>query len=97
MTVNLNGEAEVVKILLSAGCTARIKEFDFYFEELAVKGRSSLGNQVTKYPIRSVKFKEAGKTRISTAKQLWFDDKFGRLNTESKGILIGSFAPEEKL
>lgn len=97
LTVNPNGEAEVVKILLSAGCTARIKEFDFYFEELAVKGRSSLGNQVTKYPIRSVKFKEAGKTRISTAKQLWFDDKFGRLNTESKGILIGSFAPEEKI
>ena len=97
LSVNPNGEAEVVKILLSAGCTARIKEFDFYFEELAVKGRSSLGNQVTKYPIRSVKFKEAGKARVSTAKQLWFDDKFGRLNTENKGILIGSFEPEEKI
>lgn len=97
LSVNPNGEAEVVKILLSAGCTARIKEFDFYFEELAVKGRSSLGNQVTKYPIRSVKFKETGKARVSTAKQLWFDDKFGRLNTDSKGILIGSFEPEEKI
>ncbi|MFM8255230.1 MAG: DNA gyrase/topoisomerase IV subunit A, partial [Bacteroidota bacterium] len=97
LSVNPNGEAEVVKILLSAGCTARIKEFDFYFEELAVKGRSSLGNQVTKYPIRSVKFKEAGKARVSTAKQLWFDDKFGRLNTDNKGILIGSFEPEEKI
>ena len=97
LSVNPNGEAEVVKILLSAGCTARIKEFDFYFEELAVKGRSSLGNQVTKYPIRSVKFKEAGKARVSTAKQLWFDDKFGRLNTENKGILIGSLEPEEKI
>jgi topoisomerase-4 subunit A len=97
LSVNPNGEAEVVRILLSAGCTARIKEFDFYFEELAVKGRSSLGNQVTKYPIRSVKFKEAGKARVSTAKQLWFDDKFGRLNTDNKGILIGSFEPEEKI
>jgi topoisomerase-4 subunit A len=97
LSVNPNGEVEVVRILLSAGCTARIKEFDFYFEELAVKGRSSLGNQVTKYPIRSVKFKEAGKARVSTAKQLWFDDKFGRLNTDNKGILIGSFEPEEKI
>lgn len=97
LSVNPNGEAEVVKILLSAGCTARIKEFDFYFEELAIKGRSSLGNQVTKYSIRSVKFKEAGKASISTAKQIWFDDKFGRLNTEGKGVLIGGFEPEEKI
>jgi len=97
LSVNPNGEAEVVKILLSAGCTARIKEFDFYFEELAIKGRSSLGNQVTKYPIRSVKFKEAGKASISTAKQIWFDDKFGRLNTEGKGVLVGDFEPEEKI
>ena len=97
LTVNLNGEAEVVKILLSAGCSARIKEFDFYFEELAIKGRSSLGNQVTKYPIRSVKFKEAGKASISTSKKIWFDDKFGRLNTENKGVYVGAFEPDEKI
>src|SRR5260370_35275182 len=50
LTVNPNGEAEVVKIILSPGSSARIKEFDFYFEELAIKGRSSMGNQVTKNP-----------------------------------------------
>jgi len=97
LTANPNGEAEVVKILLSAHCPARIREFDFYFEELAIKGRGSLGNQVTKYPIRSVKFKEVGKASISTSKQLWFDDQFGRLNTESKGILIGVFEPEDRI
>ncbi|MFZ9878436.1 MAG: DNA gyrase/topoisomerase IV subunit A, partial [Chitinophagaceae bacterium] len=42
LSVNANGEAEIVKILLSAGCAARIREFDFYFEELAIKGRNSI-------------------------------------------------------
>lgn len=97
LTVNPNGEAEVVKILLTPGCSARIKEFDFYFEELAIKGRSSMGNQVTKYPIRSVKFKEAGKASLSTARKLWFDDQFGRLTAESKGNYLGSFEPEDRL
>ncbi|NDB54111.1 MAG: DNA gyrase/topoisomerase IV subunit A, partial [Chitinophagaceae bacterium] len=82
LSVNANGEAEIVKILLSAGCAARIREFDFYFEELAIKGRSSIGNQVTKYPIRSIKFKEAGKATLSSTRSLWFDEQFGRLNNE---------------
>jgi len=94
-TANLNGEAEVVKIVLSPNCTARNKEFDFYFEELEIKGRSSMGNQVTKYPIKAVKLKEAGKSTLA-GRKLWFDDKFGRLNTEEKGQYLGSFE-EEKL
>jgi topoisomerase-4 subunit A len=94
-TANLNGEAEVVKVVLSPNCSARIKEFDFYFEELEIKGRSSMGNQVTKYPVKAVKFKEAGRTTLA-GRKLWFDDKFGRLNTEEKGRYLGSFE-EEKL
>jgi topoisomerase-4 subunit A len=96
LTVNPNGEAEVVKIVLSPSSSARIKEFDFYFEELAIKGRSSLGNQVTKYPIKSVKFKEAGKATLS-GRKLWFDDKFGRLSAEEKGIYLGSFEPDDRI
>lgn len=96
LTVNANGEAEVVKIVLSPNCTARIKEFDFYFEELAIKGRSSMGNQVTKYPIRSVKFKEAGRATLS-GRKLWFDDKFGRLNADEKGVLLGSFEADDRI
>lgn len=95
-SVNPNGEAEVVKVLLSPNCSARIKELDFYFETLEIKGRSVLGNQVTKYPIKSVKFKEAGKSTLS-ARKLWFDDQFGRLNTEEKGTYLGSFDPEDKI
>ncbi len=96
LSVNPNGEAEVVKIVLSPSSSARIKEFDFYFEEMAIKNRSSMGNQVTKYPIKSVRFKEAGKATLS-GRKLWFDEKFGRLSAEEKGIYLGSFEPEDKI
>ena len=95
-TANANGEAEVVKIILSPNCSARNKEFDFYFEEQDIKGRGSIGNQVTKYPIKSVKFKEAGKSTLD-AKKLWFDNKFGRLNTDEKGEYLGKFEAEDRL
>jgi len=95
-SANANGEAEVVKLSLSPNCTARIKELDFYFEELEIKGRGSIGNQVTKYPVRTIKFKEAGKSTLS-AKKLWFDDKFGRLNTEEKGTYLGMFDAEDRI
>ncbi|MBN8782810.1 MAG: DNA topoisomerase IV [Sphingobacteriales bacterium SCN 48-20] len=95
-SVNPNGEAEVVRILLTPGSSARIKEFDFYFEEQAIKGRSSQGNQVTKYPIKSVKFKEAGRATLS-GKKLWFDEKFGRLNTDEKGSFLGKFEAEDRI
>jgi topoisomerase IV subunit A len=95
-TANANGEAEVVKIILSPNCSAKKKELDFYFEEQEIKGRSSIGNIVTKYPIKSVKFKEAGKSTLD-AKKLWFDNKFGRLNTEEKGEYLGKFDAEDRL
>lgn len=95
-TANANGEAEVVKVVLSPNCSARIKELDFYFEEMEIKGRGSIGNIVTKYPIKSVKFKEAGRSTLD-AKKLWFDDKFGRLNTDEKGQYLGKFDAEDRL
>src|SRR6478735_194045 len=95
-TSNPNGEAEVVKIILSPNCSAKKKEFEFYFEELDIKGRSSQGNQVTKYPVKTVKFKEAGRSTLS-GRKLWFDDTFGRLNTEEKGTYLGMFEGDDKL
>ena len=96
LTVNPNGEAEVVRVILSPNCSARNKEFEFYFEELEIKSRGSMGNQVTKYPVRSVKFKEAGVATLGSIK-LWFDDKFGRLNHEGKGIELGDFDAEDRV
>ena len=96
LTANPNGEAEVVKVILTPGSSARNKEIDFYFETLEIKGRSSQGNQVTKHPVKAVKLKEAGKATLS-GRKIWFDDQFGRLNTEEKGTLLGSFSADDKL
>jgi topoisomerase IV subunit A len=96
LTVNPNGEAEVVRVVLSPNCSARNKEFEYFFEELEIKSRNSIGNQVTKYPVRQVKFKEAGVATLGSIK-LWFDDKFGRLNHEGKGIALGDFDAEDRV
>ena len=95
-SANPNGEAEVVKVLLSPNCSARNKELEFYFEVLEIKGRGSMGNQVTKYPIKSVKFKDAGRSTLD-AKKFWFDTKFGRLNIEEKGEYLGKFDAEDRI
>ncbi|MGB8195096.1 MAG: DNA gyrase/topoisomerase IV subunit A [Chitinophagaceae bacterium] len=91
-----NGEADIVTVNLKPTSSARIKQFDYYFEELAIKGRSSIGNIITKHAIKNVKFIELGKSTIG-AKKIWFDDQFGRLNTEEKGRPVGSFAADEKI
>lgn len=95
-THNANGEAEVVTVRLSPNCAAKKKEFDFYFETIPIKARSSMGNVVTKYPIRSVKFKEKGVSTLSGIK-IWYDDAVGRLNTEQRGLYVGSFEGDDKI
>lgn len=95
-TANPNGEAEVVKVSLNPNCSARNKELDFYFEELEIKGRSSKGNTVTKYPIKAIKFKEQGRSTLA-GRRLWYDDQFGRLNTDEKGIALGMFEGDDKI
>ena len=67
----------------------------FILNKQEIKSRSSIGNQVTKYPVRSVKFKEAGKATLG--RKLWFDDKFGRLNDEEKGIELGNFDADDQV
>lgn len=95
-SVNPNGEAESLKVILSPNSKARNKELDFSFESLEIRSRSSLGNQVTKYPIKTVKLVEKGKSTLNKRK-LWFDNTFGRLNTEEKGIFLGDFDVEDKI
>mgnify|MGYP000240466792 CR=1 FL=1 len=90
LTVNPNGESEVVTVTLSPGSTAKIKVFDYDFAELAIKGRDSLGNVLTKFPVKQIRQKEVGKSTIG-AQKLWFDEITGRLNTQERGALLGEF------
>lgn len=95
-SVNPNAEAELVKITLMPSSKARIKELEFGFSDLEIKGRGSMGNTVTKYPIKSVKLKEAGVSTIA-GKKLWYDDQFGRLNTDEKGEYLGMFDADDTI
>lgn len=95
-SANPNGEAETITITLSPGSKARNKVFDYSFEELDIKGRGAAGNQVTKYPVRSTRLKEKGRSTLSGQK-IWYDDTVGRLNKDGNGILLGSFTPEDKV
>lgn len=95
-TVNPNGEAEVVRVILSPVSKARNKEVDFYFESLEIRSRGSMGNIVTKYPIRSVKLAEKGKSTLENRK-LWFDTTYGRLNEDGNGVALGDFEGDDKL
>ena len=95
-SVNPNGEAEVVTITLSPGSKARTKVLDYYFEEMEIKSRGAQGNQVTKYPVKSVKFKEKGRSTLS-APQIWYDDSVGRLNKDGHGMLLGRFDEKDRI
>ncbi len=89
-SANPNGEAEVVNIQLSQGSSARIKIFDFDFGELAIKGRASQGNIVTKYPVKKVTLLEVGKSTLGALK-VWMDEVSGKLNTEERGKYLGEY------
>ncbi|MCB9046229.1 MAG: DNA gyrase/topoisomerase IV subunit A [Chitinophagales bacterium] len=95
-SANPDGEAEIITITLSPGSKARNKVFDYYFETLEIKSRGAQGNQVTKYPIRSIKLKEKGRSTLSGQK-MWYDDTLGRLNRDGNGMLLGSFVAEDKI
>lgn len=96
LTVNPNGEAETVKVNLSPSSRARIKEIDFNFETLEIRSRGSLGNQVTKYPVKNIKLLEKGSSTLEKRK-LWLDTKYGRLNEERNGMFLGNFDGDDKL
>lgn len=93
---NPNGEAEVVTILLRQIGTIKKLKFDIDFAKLAIKGRASKGNLVTKYPIKKIELKEKG---ISTLlpRKVWFDDTVKRLNVDARGELLGEFKPSDKI
>ena len=93
---NPNGEAEVITILLRQIGTVKKLKFDIDFANLAIKGRSSKGNLVTKYPIKKIELKEKG---ISTLlpRKVWFDDTVQRLNVDGRGELLGEFRPNDKI
>jgi topoisomerase-4 subunit A len=95
-TANANGEAEVVSVnLRSVGSVKKLK-WDIDFSDILIKGRSSKGNLITKFPIRKIEFKSAGASTLKPRK-IWFDDTVQRLNVDERGELLGEFTADDKL
>jgi topoisomerase-4 subunit A len=95
-THNPNGEAEVITVYLRQVGSIKKLKWDLDFANIAIKGRSSKGNLVTKYPIKKIEIKEKG---ISTLlpRKIWFDDTVQRLNVDARGELLGEFRPNDKI
>ncbi len=96
LSVNPNGEAEVVSILLKPIAKVRKLKFEQDFGELAIKGRGAAGNTVTKYPVKKIEQKEKGLSTLGALK-LWFDDSVMRLNKQERGDYLGEFGAEDKI
>ena len=95
-TANPNGEAETVTVHLKKLAKLKTLKIDVDFAELAIKGKGSGGNIVTKKAVRKVELKSAGISTLS-ARKIWFDDTVQRLNVDERGELLGAFKAEDKI
>ena len=95
-TINPNGEAEKIQVVLKPAPGLRKFEIDTDFAEIPVKGRSSTGNIVTKYAVKKVLLKHKGASTLA-AEDYWFDDAINRLNKDNRGSYLGKFAGDDKI
>ncbi len=95
-SANPNGEAEVLKVVLKP--KPRIKKliFEEDLSELAIKGRQSMGNILTKYDVHKISMKEKGISTLG-GRKIWFDEDVLRLNADSRGKFLGEFSGEDKI
>ncbi|RXF68132.1 DNA gyrase/topoisomerase IV subunit A [Arcticibacter tournemirensis] len=95
-TANPNGEAEVVNVQLKPHTKLKKLNIDIDFSEIAIKGRSSMGNIVTKYPVKKILLKSKGISTLS-GRKIWFDDVLRRLNVDGRGKYLGEFDGADKI
>ncbi len=95
-TANPNGEAESLKVFLRPKPRMKKTSFEFEFSEVAIKGRSSQGNIMTRNPVRQIVKKDEGVSTLG-ARDIWFDESVQRLNADSRGIHLGAFEGDEKI
>ena len=95
-TANPNGEAEVVKVFLKPKPKLRKTSFEFDFSELAIKGKGSQGNILTKHGVKSIVKREEGVSTLG-ARDIWYDDTVKRLNTDERGNYLGAFKSNDRI
>lgn len=95
-SANPNGEAEVIKVYLRPRPRLKNPVFEFDFAELAIKGRGTLGNILTKFSVQKIIIKEKGVSTLG-GRKIWFDEDVMRLNVDARGIFLGEFSGEDQI
>ncbi len=95
-SANPNGEAEVIRVNLRPRPKMKKTHFDFDFKDLAIKGRSSQGNILSKMPVRNITKREDGVSTLG-ALDIWYDETVRRLNPDERGRYLGAFKGDEKI
>jgi len=96
MSVNPNGEAEVLKVYFKPRPRLKRVIVDLDFSTLAIKGRQSQGNLFSRYGIHKIVLKERGTSTLG-GQNIWYDEDVRRLNTDGRGQLLGEFKGDDKL
>lgn len=89
-TRNPNGEAEVVRVTLKPKARLNKLQFDVDFGELAIKGKQSRGNIVTRNEVHRFSLREKGASTLG-GRKVWFDSDVLRLNYDGRGDYLGEF------
>ena len=95
-SANPNGEAEIINIQLKPHSKLKKLQFDEEFAAIAIKGRGSMGNIVTKYPVKKILLKSKGVSTLS-GRKIWYDDILKRLNIDSRGKYLGEFDGDDRI
>lgn len=95
-TANPNGEAEIVTVQLKPHAKLKKLNFDEDFAQLTIKGRGSMGNMVTKYPVKKVVLKSKGISTLA-GRKIWYDDILKRLNADGRGKYLGEFDGDDRI
>ena len=96
LSVNPNGEAEVVRVNLKPKSRLKTLVFEMDFTDLAIKGRTAMGNILTRHAVHKVVMKEKGVSTLG-GRKIWWDEDVMRLNADGRGKFLGEFVGDDKI
>ena len=95
-SANPNGEAETLRVTLKDKPRLKKLQFDVDFADIAIKGKGSLGNMVTKNEVHRISLKEKGVSTLG-GREVWFDPDVLRLNYDGRGESLGEFNSNDRI
>lgn len=95
-TANPNGEAETIKVVLRPNPKLKRTVIDYDFSTLAIKGRASMGNLLTKNDVHRIQLRAEGVSTLG-GREVYFDSDVHRINYDKRGEFLGEFHGTDQL